>query len=75
MIRKKKVFSFERCEVTMHLIISSSSVDYGFIRGQELLKATLYKEEDKTWRCIKGEILEKNPFVTPKRIPGQKEIL
>ena len=74
-IRNKKEFSLSRCDITMHLVISSSSSDYGFIRGQEFLKATLYKEKDKTWRCIRGEILEKSPFLAPKKAFGEKEIL
>ncbi len=73
-VKKKKDFFLGRCEVTMFLIITASSKEYGAIRGREFLKATLYKE-DEGWRCIKGEILKQNPFRELKGLPGQKETL
>ena len=74
-IRKKKEFSSGETTVTMHLIINTSSKEYGTIRGREYIRITLRKEEDKTWRCVKGEILERNPFRTPQGILGQREVL
>lgn len=74
-IRKKKEFSSGEATVTMHVIINTSSDDYGSIRGREYIRLTLRKEKDKTWRCIKGEILEMNPFRVPRGAFGPKEVL
>ncbi|MFH1238799.1 MAG: hypothetical protein V1653_01655 [bacterium] len=74
-IRKKKKFlPLQQCEVTMLVIINTASAEFGVVRGREFIRLSMVREVDKIWRCLKAEILERDPF-EPQGLASPKEVL